>query len=537
MSRGALAIALGALTILAAGIRLWGLDYGLPHPIARPDEELVVGKSLQMSLGRVLSPGDYNYPHLVFDVDALALAAYRYAGLATGRYATTEDFLVDVAVRRPGLQYRICRGVSVAFGAATVFAAGLAAFQAYGRRSVALLAALFVAVNFLHARDSHYGTVDIPMTFFVTLSLAFGLRAARTQKRRDYLVAGLFAGLATSAKYNAGTVLIGTLVAALPRLWRPAEEGDRRRAMGSLLVSGGAMAAAFAATSPACVIHFDQVVKGLVVQREALFSSPGAPAWITHVTVTLPGAFGWPGYLAAVAGLARALWRRRPADVLFLAFLAPTFASMATMTWVLGRYTLPMVPPLAILASEAVLAGLPHAGKAVATLAAAALALPPLVSVLKYDHLAARPDTRLLAADWVAEHLPPRSRVLVCQGYGAPAINDDHRRPPAFKPEVVPCKVDAIRSAGIRYLVTHDHPYVYYGRPSDDVRAWLAAHGRAEAVFDPFVKASRVKPYFYSGDAFYLPYSGFDAVERGGPVITVWDLEANGGDASAGTRP
>jgi Dolichyl-phosphate-mannose-protein mannosyltransferase len=533
----AFALAVGALTIGAAGLRVWGLEYGIPHPVARPDEELVVGKSLQMSLGRALSPGDFNYPHLVFDVDALALAAYRYAGLVTGRYSTTEDFLVDVAVRRPGLQYRICRGVTVAFGVATVFAAGLAAFQAYGRRSVALLAALLVAVNFLHARDSHYGTVDIPMTFFVTLSLAFGLGAARTQARRDYLLAGLFAGLATSAKYNAGTVVVGVLVAALPRLWRPAGPAERRSAVASLLVSGAAMAAAFAATSPACVVHFDQVVKGLVVQKEALFSSPGAPAWITHLTVTLPGAFGWPGCVAALAGVAHALWRRRTADVLFLAFLGPTFASMATMTWVLGRYTLPMIPPLAILAAEVVLAGLPHAGRLTATLAAAVLALPPLVSILKYDQLAARPDTRLLAAEWISEHLAPRSRLLVCRGYGAPAINDDHRRPPAFKPEVIPCKVDAIRGAGVRYLVTHDHPYVYYGRPTDDVRAWLAANARAEVVFDPFVKASRVKPYFYSGDAFYLPYSGFDAVERGGPVITVWDLETNGRDASAETRP
>ena len=521
---GATTVTVGALTILAAWLRLWGLDYGLPHPVARPDEELVVGKSLQMSLGRIGSPGDYNYPHLVYDVHAFALAAYRYAGLATGRYSATEDFLEDIAVRRPGLQYLICRRVTVAFGVATVFAAGLAAFQAYGRRSVALLAALLVAVNFLHARDSHYGTVDIPMTFFVTLSLAFALRAARTQGRRDYVLAGLFAGLATSAKYNAGVVLVGTLVAALPRLWRPAEEGDRRGAIGSLFLSLAAMSGAFAATSPACLVHFDQVMKGLVAQREALFGGPGAPAWMTHLTVTLPGAFGWPGYAVAVAGTVRALWRRRTADVLFLAFLAPTFATMATMTWVLGRYTLPMVPPLAILASETLLACLPGGARVVLALATAALAVPPLVSIVKYDHLAAQPDTRLLAAEWVSDNLSPRSRVLVCRGYGAPVINSDHRRPPAFKPEIIPCRVEAIRDAGIRYLVTHDHPYVQYFRPTDDVRAWLAANAQPAVVFDPFKKTSSVTPYFYARDAFYLPYAGFDAVERGGPVITIWDL-------------
>ena len=43
-------------------------------------------------------------------------------------------------------------------------------------------------------------------------------------------------------------------------------------------------------------------------------------------------------------------------------------------------------------------------------------------------------------------------------------------------------------------------------------------------VFDPFRAESRVTPYFYERDAFYLPYAGFDALERGGPVITIWDL-------------
>ena len=521
--------ALAGIVLVAAGLRLWGLDYGLPHPVARPDEELVVGKALQMSLGRIRSPGVYDYPHLVYDVHALALAAYRLAGRVTGAYSSTEDFLVDVTVRRPGLQYRICRGVTVAFGAATVLAAALAAGYAYGRRSVALLAGLLLAVNFLHVRDSHYGTVDVPMTFFVTLSLAFALRAASKKARRDYILAGLFAGLATSAKYNAGLVIVGVLVAASPRVFRPAGEGERGRALGSVVVAGLAMAAAFALTSPDCVLHLGRVLKGLSVQKDALFGSPGESAWRTHLAVTLPGAFGWPGFLAAGAGVARALWRRRIADVLFLAFLVPTFASMAGMTWVMARYTLPMVPPLAILAAEAALSWIPAPRRVLPLAAAAALAVPPLVSAMAYDRLASRPDTRLQAADWIAENLPARSRILVCEGYGAPAINTDHRRPPAFKVETTPCRVEAIRDAGPRHLVTHDHPFVLYSRPSDEVRAWLAAHARPVVVFDPFRKASSVTPYFFPRDAFYLPYSGFAAMERGGPIVTVWRLDEPAG--------
>jgi hypothetical protein len=516
--------ALLGMGLLAAALRLWGLGYGLPHPVIRPDEELVVGKALQMSVGRIRDPGDFNYPHLVFDIDAMALAAYRLAGRVIGRYQSTEDFLVDIAVRRPALQYRIARAVGVTLGVATVFATVLAAWYAYGRRSVALLAGLVVCVNFLHCRDSHFGTVDVPMTLFVTLSLAFSIKAARTQVRRDYLLAGLLAGLATSAKYNAGTVIVGVIVAVAPRLWRPIGPGERRQGALSLLAAGTAMIAAFAVTSPACLLHFDRVVGGLVVQKQALFGSRGEPAWITHLTVTLPGAFGWPGFVAVAAGLLRAVWRRRVADLIVLAFLVPTFASMATMTWVLGRYTLPMIPALAVLAADTVLALLPARSLAYTSCATLLLVVPPLGSTVRYDRLADEDDTRLLASQWVAENLPPRSKVLVCDGYGAPVLNDDHRRPPAFKPQMIRCSLDEIRAAGVRHLITHDHPYVLYARPTGEVRGWLASNARPLVVFDPFRAESRVTPYFYERDAFYLPYAGFDALERGGPVITIWDL-------------
>ena len=44
--------------------------------------------------------------------------------------------------------------------------------------SAGLLAALFMAVAFLHARDSHYATTDVPMVFFVMAALPTDLSSA-----------------------------------------------------------------------------------------------------------------------------------------------------------------------------------------------------------------------------------------------------------------------------------------------------------------------------------------------------------------------
>jgi hypothetical protein len=527
-SRGFLtARARGALFVIAlaaALLRFWGLGYGLPHPAARPDEDLVVGKALKISLGQMRDPRDFNYSHGVYYLHAAALAAYRGAGHVLGWYPDADSFLDDIALQHPALQYRICRTSSALMGVATVLIAGWAAWEGYRRRSVALLAALLVAVNLLHARDSHFGTVDVPMTLFATLCLGFSLRAGRSEARRDYVLAGISAGLATSAKYNAVTVVFAIAAATLrPLLAGPAVR--RRRAILSLAVAAAASILAFAVTSPYCLLRLSDFLAGVAVQRRELFDGAGEAAWRVHLRLTLPGAFGIAGFVAAACGLGRALWLRRPADIAILAFVVPTFATLAGITWVQARYMIPLVPPLAILAAEAVEAVLPP-GPVWLGVAALALGLQPLRSTIAFDRLAAREDTRLQAARWIDGHFPPGTRIAYCEGYGAPALNTDARRPPAFEPVKVPCSIGALQKAGARYAVTHTHPDIPFFRPSGEVLDWLMAHAAPLAIFDPVTNAKGLRRCFFEGDAFYLPYCRFESVERGGPAVTIWDLAA-----------
>ena len=60
-SVGVAAALLGILT-LAFLLRWWGWDYGLPHPTARPDEEVVVNAVYQMFASRDPEPLTVGYP-------------------------------------------------------------------------------------------------------------------------------------------------------------------------------------------------------------------------------------------------------------------------------------------------------------------------------------------------------------------------------------------------------------------------------------------------------------------------------------------
>jgi hypothetical protein len=64
------------------------------------------------------------------------------------------------------------------------------------------------------------------------------------------------------------------------------------------------------------------------------------------------------------------------------------------------------------------------------------------------------------------------------------------------------------------------------------MRRYLEKTAKLRVVLDPFKKPRRVEPYFYEGDAFYLPFTHLDAMERGGPVLTVWEVNRSTDDPS-----
>ena len=204
--------------------------------------------------------------------------------------------------------------------------------------------------------------------------------------------------------------------------------------------------------------------------------------------------------------------------------------------WSFPRYLIPLIPVFAVFAGETtrwLLAELslpPRMKPLAAIVAATVLASPGLKRTIEFDRVASRTDTRVLASEWVSENLPKRSEVLVCRGFGAPTINTDRRRPPAFEPRLIDCTPESVEATGARFLITHEHPkLVNYSRLSDDMRTFLARGAREIAAFDPFASDNRSgerEPYYFSGDAFYLPFTELGSVERGGPIVRIWDMDA-----------
>src|SRR5262245_25195828 len=136
-----------AILLIAAVLRVWGFEFGLPNTVTRPDENTVVGTAARFMLLRTFDPGFFDYPSLY-----MYLLGSLYAGGCAGKVLVNlfPDVGTCVAAwpRDWTPFFLTARIVTAAAGVATV-----ATVVAIGRRlhsSAGVIAGLFLAVAFLH---------------------------------------------------------------------------------------------------------------------------------------------------------------------------------------------------------------------------------------------------------------------------------------------------------------------------------------------------------------------------------------------------
>lgn len=397
---------------------MWSAGYGLPD-VYHSDEPRIVERAVQFHTGD-LNPRFFNWPTLYMYVVS-AVYGVLFAGAAGG--------VVDAFARDPGTFYLVGRLLTAVLGTATVAVLYRLGRDAYGT-PVGLLAALFLAVDLLHIRDSHWVTTDVPVTLLILLTTAGALRYWRDGRRRSAVATGLAAGLATSMKYPGALAFLALLVAhaarepARPRWsWRRIVGTDTVAAAGAAVV-GFLIGTPFALLTPVAFVRgvLDEVREVNTVQ---FGNAADAPGFAFHLLHSLPVAMGWPLCLLALAGVAWALARRGAREVLLLAFPLQYFVVIGTWSSRFERYVIPLLPYLAVLAAAALAAAARWADTrrpgwlaaparlGVVGAVVAALVLPEVGRAVAYHRLLAEPDTRVLGAAWVEREVPYGTRIAL----------------------------------------------------------------------------------------------------------------------------
>jgi 4-amino-4-deoxy-L-arabinose transferase-like glycosyltransferase len=322
----------GALLLaLAAGLRLMGLDWGLPtqqHYFSyHPDEILLLLPSAQY-----FAKGDWN-PHF-FNYGTLYLYLVGLPALWLG-YAQSMNL--------PSL-YLLGRTITAALGIASVPLLYFALRRE--SRGLALGSALLLALLPLHVINSHYATVDVPAAFWLVLGFLFALRGPSAWMG---LAAGLSVGLAAATKYNAGLFLLPAIVAPLlvpPRQWRPSWLGAT--------LAGAALG--FVIGCP--YFWTPDFVRGFLFELQhareggtAAFVEMGS-GWGYHLLHGLPVALGFPLLLAVLLGVCVTLRVPSRAGRLSLLWVALYLLVIGLGKERFVRYLVLIAPFLAVIAAH-----------------------------------------------------------------------------------------------------------------------------------------------------------------------------------------
>jgi len=188
------AIPLAAVVVIALALRMVGIDFGLPM-LDHPDEPLLVSRADVMARTNDFNPHFFHYPSFLI-YTLMVLFKFEYFLESLG--------VLDVSRSTLYLSSRVLVAV---LGTAMILIVYLIGCKLYGKK-IGILSAVFLAVMPMAVRDSHYATVDVPMTFLTTVAFFFIVSLAKSGRLRHGLIAGAFVGLAASTKQSGGLLLL-----------------------------------------------------------------------------------------------------------------------------------------------------------------------------------------------------------------------------------------------------------------------------------------------------------------------------------------
>jgi 4-amino-4-deoxy-L-arabinose transferase-like glycosyltransferase len=488
-----------AITAAAAALRLWGLTFGLPRAMARPDEEAITAVAARLvRIGP--NPHFFDYPTLFIAVVAAIEKWW------PGGQAVFDDVLPTM----------IARSLAAGLGTASVPLV-FAITRRFATTRAALAAAALLAVAFLHVRDSHFGVTDTPMTFMVLLAFyATVVLVAESARWWGVLIAAILCGLATSTKYNALIVVVPLLVAMIqvkspPWLYALAAAG----------VAGG-----FLFGTPYAWYARREFVRDLIGLGAHLAGGHGADegrGWVHHLTFTLRYGLGLPFLIAAIAGGVVIALRDARRALLLLSFPVVYYLGMGSGRTVFMRHMLPVVPFAAIAAGVFVDWVSERVSRTewrrplndvalVATVLTAVLGVDSAVRAMQLDARLAVPDTRTLAAQMLEARLPQGASVY----QNGPLYARVQLWPEGIFPQT---PIERLP----QFVIINSSPLTAYRDEPANVRPILAERYRLLGRFEAEFLSDPTVGIYDQQDAFFLPVARFDRVRRPGPTLEIFE--------------
>jgi hypothetical protein len=242
--------------------------------------------------------------------------------------------------------------------------------------------------------------------------------------------------------------------------------------------------------------------------------------WTYHLATTLRYGLGAPLFLAGIAGLVLVVWREGRRGVLVVLFPLAYYGVAGSGRTVFMRHMLPAVPFLCLTAAYAVttasawLSGalqMPQRRAWITAVLAIAVLWPSAMSVVAFDRILAREDTRVMTRRWIEARFAPGTTLAQVGGgaYGSAYAADESRYAAAT--------LDSHSRPTLVVVAASPLP----GRPDLAGTETILASDY-DLAFTASAGGSDPRNTYDRQDAFYVPVAGFHGIERPGPDLQVF---------------
>lgn len=402
------------LILLSAFIvRIWGINFGLPN-IQIIDEQGIVYAAFYAG-ANWLRIADYTNGQFIVYLVAFEYGLYFIVGMLLGIFQEPQDLLISY-LKDPSMLVLIGRISMVLGGVLAVWVLFVIGNKFFNPR-VGYISAFLMSFSFLHAKESHYIKEDVISSLFVLTSFYFVLKIITEGKIKDYVLAGIFLGLAQGAEYKA--IIFFPVVILAHFLQR--KKAYLKKLVFFLISS----LLTFLVINPYYIIEFNRTLESLLAFSKlqmVIYTShlQGKPIWWWFMFEHIPQGIGYLFFTAAVVGFGICLLRARKENQYVFIPLLPFIFFVSVDLWTkmhFARYAMITLPFFALSAAvfvDAVSRAVGPQKRVVFVVGISfLLILQSIIRIVKFDLLLTRTDTRSEAKQWIEKHIKSGSKILV----------------------------------------------------------------------------------------------------------------------------
>ena len=413
---------LGSILVLTLLLRLYGIDWGLPtslhpHYSYHPDEVPLLIWSQWLSQGQLIAK-QFIYGGTFY---FLILRACMYFGDMFGGLIGGFNVLASAIL--------VARYLQVFLALLTVLLVYECGRLLYDRKT-GLVAALVLALAPAHIAATQTVRPDAISAFLVALIALLAAKLLRSEpsgRIRILMYSGIAIG--ASSAFRLPLIGFGLLPVVAYVVSRQRTTGDSFlkllfdwNALWLVVVVG----LTYVVLSPHTLMYPEAWIMGIKVTASyetAVFPDAvdRGPIFFQYIWRLLHQALGYPGYFLALGGVIYALVRHRIEDKIVLAGIGLYLVMLALVTLTFVRYTLPILPLLALLSGVAIIRIFEqmrhHYARIITYFVAGLLLTWTLAADLAFLHVTASKNVRELASEWIAQNIPQGKSTLLVKQY------------------------------------------------------------------------------------------------------------------------